>query len=144
MANTEKEYEEFVTCLCLIFGAIHLLFFSFLGLIMAVMTISFGLPLHFFKAFWVAKSGELMKFFFAKVTIMLLYLPQRTRKHSTSFSNSNLYFVSYISSILSANTDPLVCDEFVVSEELKKCFLYFFLKSLFFAMLGILSTLLFL
>ena len=71
-------------------------------------------------------------------------LPWPSRKQSTIFisSSSNLVFLTF--SILSANTEPLVCVVFVLWKELNKCFLYFFLKSLFFAMLGILSTPLFL
>ena len=53
-------------------------------------------------------------------------------------SNSNLAILIF--SILSANTEPLVGVFFVFWKELNKCFLNFFLKSLFFAMLGILST----
>ena len=34
-------------------------------------------------------------------------------------------------SILSPNTDPLICVDLVVWKELNKCFLYFFLKSFF-------------
>ena len=57
-------------------------------------------------------------------------------------SNSNLVFLTF--SNLSANTEILVCVVFVFGKELNCCFLYFFFRSLFFAMLGILSTLLFL
>ena len=56
----------------------------------------------------------------------------------------NSYLVFSTFSILSANTKPLVCVVFAFWKELNKCFLYFCLKSLFFAMLGILTTPLFL
>ena len=78
-----------------------------------------------------------------KDTKLLSKLPWPSRKQSTLFisSNSNLVFLTF--SIPSANTEPLVCVVFVFRKELDKWFLYFFLKSLFFAMLGILSTPLF-
>ena len=71
---------------------------------------------------------------------ILLYLPWPSRKQCTIFisSNSNLVFLTC--SILSANTDPQVCVDLVFWKELNICLLYFFLKNLFFAMLGILST----
>ena len=79
-----------------------------------------------------------------KDTKLLSKIPWPSRKQSTIFisSNSNLVFLNF--SILSANTEPLVCVVFVFWKELNKSFLYFFLKSLFFAMLGILSPPLFL
>ena len=79
-----------------------------------------------------------------KDTKLLSKLPWPSRKQSKTFigSNSNLVFLTF--SIPSANTEPLVCVVFVFWKELNNCFLYFFLKSLFFAILGILSTPLFL
>ena len=79
-----------------------------------------------------------------KDTKLLSKLPWPSRKRSTIFisSNSKLFFLTF--SFLSANTEPLVCVVFVFWKELNKCFGYCFLKSLFFAMLGILSTSLFL
>ena len=71
-------------------------------------------------------------------------LPWPSRKQSTVFISSNYNLVFLTFSILCANTEPLVCVVFVFRKELNKCFSYFFLKSLFFAMLGILSTPLFL
>ena len=73
-------------------------------------------------------------------TKLLSKLPWSSRKQSTIFirSNSNLVFLTF--SNLTANTEPQVCVVFVFWKELNKCFLYFFLKSLFFAVLGILST----
>ena len=94
-------------------------------------------------------SLEFRKWLVYKVLILkdtkqLSKVPWRSRKQSTNFisSNSNIVFLTF--SILSANTEPLVCVVFVFWKELNKCFLYFFLSSLFFAMLGILSTPLFL
>ena len=83
------------------------------------------------------------KEFILKDTKLLLQLPCSSKKQSTYCisSNSNLDFLTC--SILSANTDPLVCVDLVFWKQLNKSFLYFFLNSLFFAMLGILSTLLF-
>ena len=84
------------------------------------------------------------KDFISKDTKLLSKLPCPSKRQSTILikSNSNLVFLTF--SILSANTEPLVCVVFVFWKELNKCFLYLFLKSLFFAMLGILSTPLFL
>ena len=80
------------------------------------------------------------KDFILKDTKLLSNLPWPSRKQSTVFisSNSNLIFLTF--SILSAKTEPLVCVVFVFWKELNKCFLNFFLNSLFFAMLGILTT----
>ena len=74
---------------------------------------------------------------------LLVYLPWPSRKQSTTFISSNSNLVSFTFSVLSANTDPLVCVNSVFWKELKNCFLYFFLKGLFFAMSGILYTPLF-
>ena len=84
------------------------------------------------------------KDFILKDTKLLSKLPFSSRKQSTIFisSSSNLVFLTFL--ILSAKTEPLVCVVFVFWKELNNCFLYFFLKSLFFAMLGILSNPLFL
>ena len=71
-----------------------------------------------------------------------LQWPSKKQSTISISSNSNLVFLNF--SILSANTEPLVCVVFAVWKELNKCFLYFFLKCLFFAMLGILSFPLFL
>ena len=81
--------------------------------------------------------------FVIKDTEILVYLPWQSKKQSTIFisSNSNLVFLNC--SILSANTDPLVCVDLVFRKELNNYFLYSFLKSFFSAMLGILSTPLF-
>ena len=78
-----------------------------------------------------------------KDTKLLSKLPWTSRKQSTIFISSKSFLVSTFS-ILSANTEPLVCVVFVLWKELNRCFLYFFLNSLFYAMLGILSTPLFL
>ena len=83
------------------------------------------------------------KVFILKDTNLLVCLPRPYRKQSTIFfsSNSNLVFLTC--SFLFAKTDALLCVNLVPWKELNKCFLYFFLKSLFFVMLGILSTRLF-
>ena len=67
-------------------------------------------------------------------------LRSESRKQCTVFISSSSILVFLTCSILSAKTEPLVCVDLVLWMELNKCFLYFFLKSLFFAMLGILST----
>ena len=66
-----------------------------------------------------------------KDTKVLSKLPWLSRKQSTIFisSNSNLVILTF--SILSPNTEALVCVVFVFRNELNKGFLYFFLKSLF-------------
>ena len=66
-----------------------------------------------------------------KVTKLLSKLPWPSRKQSAIFISSKSNLVFLIFSILSANTEPLVCVVFVFWKELNKCFLYFFLKSLF-------------
>ena len=76
-----------------------------------------------------------------KITIKITMTIKKTIYNFIS-SNSNIVFLTF--SILFANTEPLVCVVLVFWKELKKCFLYLFLKSLFFAMLGILSIPLFL
>ena len=90
----------------------------------------------------IRKMVSLQRFYF-KNTKLLSKIPRPSRKQSTIFvsSSSNLVFLTF--SIISANTEPLVCVVFVFWKDLNKCFLYFFLKSLF-AMLGVLSTPLFL
>ena len=80
--------------------------------------------------------------FILKGTKLLVKLPWTSRKQSTVFSSRNWILVFLTCSILSAKADPIVCVEKVFWMELNKCFLFFFLKSLFFAMLGIVSTLL--
>ena len=89
------------------------------------------------------RKWSVYKDFILKDTNILVEEPWPSRKQSTIFikSYSNLVFLTC--SILSANTDPLVCVDLVFWKGLNKCFLNFFLKSLFFAMLGILSTPLF-
>ena len=91
-----------------------------------------------------SKKNVSYKDFILKNTKLLSYLPWPSRRQSTIFitSNSNLDFLTF--SILSAKTEPLFSVVFVFWKELNNYFLIFFLKSLFFAMLGILSTPLFL
>ena len=92
----------------------------------------------------VFKKWLVCKDFILKDTKLLSKLPWPSKKQSTILikSNSNLVFLAF--SMLSANTDSPVCVDLVFWKELNKSFLNFFLKSLFFAMLGILSTPLFL
>ena len=93
--------------------------------------------LSYTNLFGIQKTVSLKKICFKR---LLVYLPWPSRKQSTFFisSNSNLVFLTCL--ILSANTDPLNCVVLVFRKELNNWFLYFFVKSLFFAMLGILST----
>ena len=76
-------------------------------------------------------------------TNLLIELPWPSRKQSTFFisSNSNLVFLKF--SISSGKSDPLICVDLVLWKELVKCLLYIIFKSLFFAMLGLLSPRLF-
>ena len=78
--------------------------------------------------------------FILKDTKFVVYLPWPFGKQSTIFINSNSNLVFSTCSLLSTNTDPLVCAVLVYWKELNKCLLYFFLKGLFFAIVGILST----
>ena len=82
------------------------------------------IPLDFRK--WLVYKDLILK-----DTELLSNLPWPSRKQFTFFisRNSNLIFLTF--SILSANTEPLVCVVFVLWKELNKCFLYFFLKSFF-------------
>ena len=77
------------------------------------------------------KKWLIYKDFILKDTRLLSSKPWPSMKQSTILikSNSNLVFLTF--SILSANTEPLVCVVFVFWKELNKCFLYFFLKSFF-------------
>ena len=78
--------------------------------------------------------------FILKDTKLLVKLAWPSRKESTIFISSFLNLVLLTCSFLSGKTDPLVCVDLVFWKELNNCFLYFFLESLVFAMLGILST----
>ena len=97
----------------------------------------------FIKVSLAFRKRLVYKDFILKNTKFLVYLPWPSRKQSKIFIsfNSNLVFLTC--SILSAKTDQLVCVDLVFWKQLNKYFLNFFLKSLFFAMLGILSTPLF-
>ena len=90
------------------------------------------------------RKGLVYKHFILKDTKLLSKLPWPSRKQSTIFISSSSHLVFLTFSILSANTEPLVYVVFIIWKELNKCFLYFFLKTFFFAILGILSTPLFL
>ena len=78
--------------------------------------------------------------FSLKYTKLLIKLPRPSRKQSNFFVSPNSNLVFSTCSVLFERTDPLVCIVLVFSKELNKSLLYFFLKSLFFAMLGILSN----
>ena len=70
----------------------------------------------------------------------IVKLPWPSRKQSTIFMSFNSNLVVLTGSILSAKTDPQSCVDLVSWKALNKCSLYFFVKSFFSAMLGILST----
>ena len=71
MAKIKKQCDEFANSVFLTIGAASLIvgFFRILGLVMAVMAISFAVPVHLFIAFWVAKIVKLMKLYFRKLLI---------------------------------------------------------------------------
>ena len=71
MAIIKEEREEFALCLCMINGAVFLFvgFFFVMGLMMAVMAISFALPIHIFESLFVAKNGKLTNISFQKLPI---------------------------------------------------------------------------
>ena len=83
------------------------------------------------------------KDFFLKDTELILQLPWPSTKQSIIFISSTSNLVFSTCSILSAKTHSLVCVDLVFWKEVNKYFSYFSLKSLFFSMLGILSTPLF-
>ena len=62
----KEKCEEFATCLCMIIGEASLFvgFLVFVGVMMAVMAISFSLLLHLSKALWTAENGWLLAFSF--------------------------------------------------------------------------------
>ena len=59
MACGKKIFDEGVACVCLTFGTIFLAiaFFMALGFLMAVMTISFALPIDSYKSLWNSENG---------------------------------------------------------------------------------------
>ena len=61
-------YECFV-CVCLTFGTVFLViaFFMAIGFLMGVLTISFALPIDFYKSLWISKNGWLIKILFQKI-----------------------------------------------------------------------------
>ena len=89
------------------------------------------------------KKSLVYEDFVLQDTKCLVYLPCPSGKQSTILINSNSISVFLTYSILSAKTDPLVCVDLVVWKELNNCFFVFFLKSIFSALLGNLSTPLF-
>ena len=140
-AACKKLFYECVVCVCLTFGTIFLLiaYLMAIGFLMGVLTISFALPINLYKALWISENGLFKKILFQKILNCYQNYHDRPKKSTILIkSNSNLVFLTF--SIPSANTDPLVCVDLVFWKELHQCFLYLFLKSLFFAMLGILST----
>ena len=114
-------------------------FFMAIGFWMGVMTISFELPIDLYKSLWNSDIGYFTKIFLKHIKL-LVKIQWPSRKQSTTFFSSNSDLVFLTSSILSAKSDPLVCVDSFFWRELNKYFLYFFLKSLFFALLGIPST----
>ena len=58
MAWGKKVFYECVACVCLTFGTTFLLIASFmaLGFLMGVMTISFALPIGFYKSLWISEN----------------------------------------------------------------------------------------
>ena len=48
-----------VACVCFTFGTIFLViaFFTALGFLMGVMTISFALPIDLYKSLWISENG---------------------------------------------------------------------------------------
>ena len=60
MPNAKKDYEEFITFVCLIIGGFYLIvgFFNDVVLMMAVMALLLRLPPHIFESFWIAKYGD--------------------------------------------------------------------------------------
>ena len=136
----EKILYECVACVCFAFSTIFLViaFFMALGFLKGVMILSFALPIDLNKSRWNSENGQC-----TKVTEILVWLPWPSREQSTFFISSNSKLLFSACSNLCANTDPLVGVNLVFWKELNKCFLYFFLRSLCFAMLGILSTPLF-
>ena len=69
MAIIEEGYEEFTACVCLIIGGACLFvgFFVVVGLMMAVMALSFTLPFHIFKSLRVTKNGKFIKIQYKKL-----------------------------------------------------------------------------
>ena len=59
MACGKKIFYECVACVCLTFGTIFLVIalFMALGFLMGVMTISFALPIDFYKSLWNSDNG---------------------------------------------------------------------------------------
>ena len=144
MAWCKKILHEGVACVCLTIGTVFLViaFFKALGFLLGdsiICTSNWFIQISLEFRKWLVYKDLILK-----DTKLLSELPWPLTKQSTIFisSNSKLVFLTF--SNLFANPEPLVCVVFVFWKELNECFLYFFLKSFFFAMLGILSTPLFL
>ena len=142
----QKKCEEFATCLCRKIGAVCLSggFLFNPKLMMTVIAISLALPLNLFESPGIARKCKLIKISFQKLLSWYYNYHNHLGNCPQFFNHSSACFVCLTSSILSAKTDLLDSVDFVVWKELKKTFVYFFLKKLFFAMLGILSIPLFL
>ena len=117
-------------------------FLKAIEILMGVMTISFALPFDLYKVLRNSAIGFFYKDFNLKDTKLQVQLPRPSRKQSTIYISSNPNLVFLTCSLLSANTD-LLLRPFSLRKELNTSVLYFLLKSLFSAMLGILSTPLF-
>ena len=59
MTCGEKIFYECVACVCLTFGTIFLViaFFMALGFLVALLTISFALPIDLYKSLWTSENG---------------------------------------------------------------------------------------
>ena len=127
MAWCKKIFYECVACVGLTIGTIFLViaFFMALGFLMGVLIISFALPIDLKKISLEFRKGLVYKDLKLKDTKLLSKLPRPSRKQSTFFISWNLSLVLLTFSILSANTEPLVCVVFVFWKEMNKCFYTF-------------------
>ena len=71
MAIIKEKFEELAICLCPITGAACLIVAPFIivKLMIAVMAMSFALPLHLFKALRISKNGKLKRIQFKSYQI---------------------------------------------------------------------------
>ena len=134
------------TCVCLIIDGACLFvdFLVFIGLVIAVISISFTLPTHIFDSLWVAKTGELITYLFRKFLICF-YNYRYHLGSSLKFSILPVHFLTF--QLVQCFLERLIHWFGLVLSFGKSSmffFLYFFLESLFLAMLGILCTPLFL
>ena len=94
--------------------------------------------------YWSQQNERLQNFIFESNWFATISTTTIRETIYNFFLNSSSFFVFLTCWNLCAKTDPLVCVGFVFWKELFNCFLYFFLKGLFHAMLGEMSTPLFL